>query len=129
MEYLYNAEIIEIIKSIETTIERILTRNSNLQSVNDFLLSETGLEKLDAACMLIQAIGENIKSIDKKTSGKLFANYPEIPWNKVIRMRDFISHHYDGVDADFVYEIIKHNLPPLLETIRQIKTDIIKQEN
>lgn len=125
MEYLHKAEIIEILKSIETKIERIQTRNVNIHSVNDFLLNESGMEKLDAACMLIQSIGENIKSIEKKTSGNLLINYPEIPWNKVIRMRDFISHHYDGVDADFVFEIIKHNLPPLLQTIQQIKTDLI----
>lgn len=82
------------------------------------------MEKLDAACMLIQTIGENIKTINEKTEGKLFVQYPEITWKRVIRMRDYISHHYDGVDADVVFETIKSNLPPLQKTIERILSDI-----
>ena len=76
--------------------------------------------------MLIQTIGENIKTIDNKTKGELFIHYPQIPWKRVIGMRDYISHHYDGVDAYVVFEIIKENLPPLLKTIDQIIADIEK---
>ncbi|WP_229058517.1 HepT-like ribonuclease domain-containing protein [Parabacteroides leei] len=82
------------------------------------------MEKLDAACMLIQTIGENIKTIDERSKGKLLAQYPEIPWKRVIRMRDYISHHYDGVDADVVFETIKNNLPPLFDTVKRILADI-----
>lgn len=39
-------------------------------------------------------------------------------------MRDYISHHYDGVDADVVFEVIRHNLPPLLDVIKIIIHDI-----
>lgn len=39
-------------------------------------------------------------------------------------MRDYISHHYDGVDADVVFETVKNNLPPLLETIKRILSDL-----
>lgn len=92
--------------------------------MDDYLMSETGMEKLDAACMLIQTIGENVKVIDYKTKGELLSHYPQIPWKRVMGMRDYISHHYDGVDADVVFEVIKNNLPPLLETINQIINDI-----
>lgn len=82
------------------------------------------MEKLDTACMLIQTIGENIKTIDERSKGKLLAQYPEIPWKRVIRMRDYISHHYDEVDADVVFETIKNNLPPLFDTVKRILADI-----
>ena len=39
-------------------------------------------------------------------------------------MRDYISHHYDGVDADVMFEVVKHNLPPLLEVVRIIISDM-----
>lgn len=39
-------------------------------------------------------------------------------------MRNYISHHYDGVDADVIFETIKNNLPLLLKTIKQILADI-----
>lgn len=117
MAFWYKEEIILLLQRVQQTIETIERRNQSIYSVQDYLLSENGMEKLDAACMLIQTIGENIKTINEKTEGKLLVRYPEIPWKRVIRMRDYISHHYDGVDADVVFETVKNNLPPLLETI------------
>lgn len=122
----HKEELLFVLRKIGNTIETIEKRNQSIQTVHDYLLSETGLEKLDAACMLIQTIGENIKTIDNKTKGELFIHYPQIPWKRVIGMRDYISHHYDGVDAYVVFEIIKENLPPLLKTIHQIIADIEK---
>lgn len=124
MESWYKEETILLLQRIQQTIETIERRNQSIYSVHDYLLTENGMEKLDAACMLIQTIGENIKTINEKTAGKLFVQYPKIPWKRVIRMRDYISHHYDGVDADVVFETVKNNLPPLLETIKRILSDL-----
>ena len=60
MEYLLNQEILQILHRVQSTIETVLRRNKPIFSVNDYLLSESGMEKLDAACMLIQTIGENL---------------------------------------------------------------------
>ena len=37
---------------------------------------------------------------------------------------DYISHHYDGVDAEIVFDVIKDKLPPLLVTVSQIIKEI-----
>lgn len=124
MESWYKEEIVLLLQRVLQTIETIERRNQSIYSVQDYLLTESGMEKLDAACMLIQTIGENIKTINERTTGKLLVQYPEIPWKRVIRMRDYISHHYDGVDEDVVFETIKSNLPPLYKTIKQILSDI-----
>lgn len=124
MEYLHKDEILQILRKIEETIEKIERRNRSIHTVDDYLLSEAGMEKLDAACMLIQTIGENVKVVDYKTKGELLSRYPQIPWKRVMGMRDYISHHYDGVDADVVFEVIRHNLPPLLDAIKIIIHDI-----
>ena len=124
MVYLYKEEIVLLLRRVLQTIQTIEQRNQSIHSVQDYLLTENGMEKLDAAYMLIQTIGENIKTIDERSKGKLLAQYPEIPWKRVIRMRDYISHHYDGVDADVVFETIKNNLPPLFDTVKRILADI-----
>ena len=49
-----------------------------IASADDFLSSPSRIEKFDAACMLIQVIGETAKRIDDQTSKKLFSFYPEI---------------------------------------------------
>ena len=128
MGYWHKEEVLQLLRKIGSTIETIERRNHAIKTVDDYLLSEASMEKLDAACMLIQTIGENVKTIDFKTQGELFSNYPQIPWKRVMGMRDYISHHYDGVDADVVFEVVRHNLPPLLEAINLIIHDVERAE-
>lgn len=52
MEYSPKEEILQILRKIEETIEKIERRNQSIHTVDDYLLSEAGMEKLDAACML-----------------------------------------------------------------------------
>lgn len=59
-------EIVHLLTRVQKTIETIERRNQTIQSVHDYLLNENRMEKLDAACMLIQTIGENIKTINEK---------------------------------------------------------------
>lgn len=48
MEYLLNQEILQILHRVQSTIETVLRRNKPISSVNDYLRSESGMEKLDA---------------------------------------------------------------------------------
>ncbi len=51
------------------------------------------MEKLDAICMQLLALGESVKNLDKVTDGTLLQQYPSIEWKRVMGMRDVISHH------------------------------------
>ena len=53
-----------------------------------------------------------------------FLNTHKYLWRNIFRMRDYISHHYDGVDAEIVFDVIKDKLPPLLVTVSQIIKEI-----
>lgn len=53
-----NAIIYETLKNIETAISRLQERTQNIKTVDDFLTSPSGMEKLDAACMVLLAIGK-----------------------------------------------------------------------
>ena len=55
----------EIIRQTLTAANRIERRFKGVQNSDDFLLSETGIDKLDAICMMLIAIGENLKNLDK----------------------------------------------------------------
>ena len=107
----------ETLNNIDTAINRLEERNVQVHSVNDFLLSPWGMEKLDAACMVIIALGESVKTLDKQTDKKLLPTYPSIDWKKVMGARDIIAHHYFDVDAEEVFNIIKNDLDPLKKAI------------
>lgn len=107
-----------ILEQIEQAILRLQERTEHIKSVDDFLLSPGGMEKLDAACMLLIAIGESLKSFDKVTEKQILSMYPAIPWGDVMGVRDVIAHHYFNIDAEEIFEIVHNELNPLLDAIR-----------
>lgn len=75
------------------------------------------MKNLAASCMLIEAIGEGIKQIDKLTQSKLLNERPEIPWEDVIGIRNHIAHGYFDIDGEIVFDIVKNNLYELLTAV------------
>ena len=116
------------LSKIELAISRLQERTAVIKSVDDFLLSPNGMEKLDAACMVLIAIGESVKNLDKITDGKLLPTYPDIPWKRVMGMRDVIAHHYFDVDAEVVYAVISKEIEPLKTAIAFFKDQLYNVE-
>ena len=116
---------LSILEQIEDAIEKLQKRTKDISNVNDFLLSPSGMEKSDAACMLLIAIGESIKGFDKVTNKRILSKDTTIPWNDVMGVRDIIAHHYFDIDAEEIFHIIKRDLEPLLESIRRFKAMLI----
>lgn len=75
------------------------------------------MKNLAASCMLIEAIGEGVKQIDKFTDSKLLIERPEIPWKDVIGIRNHIAHGYFDIDGDIIFDVVKNNLDSLQEAI------------
>ncbi len=110
----------ETLKNIETAITRLQERTVQIHSVDDFLLSPFGMEKLDAACMVIIAMGEAVKTLDKLTDKELLPTYPAIEWKKVMGARD---------NADAIFSIIKNDLEPLKEAVDFFKKELFGNDN
>lgn len=108
---------LDILEDILTAIEKLEERTKRVLSVNDFLDSPSGMVLLDATCMLLIAIGESLKNLDKTTNGLLLPTYPSIPWKNVKGLRDIIAHHYFDVDASQILWIIKNEMSPLKDAI------------
>lgn len=79
---------------IRIAIDRILERSQTILSSDDFLNTPNGVERMESICMLLIAIGESVKRIDKETNRLLLSGYSEIDWKGVMGMRDIIAHHY-----------------------------------
>jgi len=104
---------LDILYDIQSAIERIQERTKNIRSADDFLSSPEGMTLLDATCMLLIAVGESLKNLDKVTDGKLLPVYPSIPWKQIKGLRDIIAHHYFDVDAGQIFWILSNELTPL----------------
>ena len=99
------------LQKIGTAINRVLERSDTIQYPDDLLTTHSGVERMESICMLLIAIGESVKRIDKITDKQLLSQYPEIDWKGVMGMRDIIAHHYFDIDADIIFDVMKNNLP------------------
>ncbi len=110
----------EILIQIDDAIETIKLRFEPVDSIDFFLDSPEGQEKLDSLCMLFIAIGESLKNVDKLTSNTLLDNYADIDWKAIKGMRDVLSHHYFDMNAEAIYNVCNDDIDPLKETIKHI---------
>ena len=101
---------LDILYDIQSAIERLQERTRRIHHIDDFLGSPDGMILLDATCMLLIAIGESLKNLDKVTNGKLLPTYPSVPWKQVKGLRDIISHHYFDVDAEQILWIVTNEM-------------------
>ena len=108
---------LDILEDILSAIEKLEERTKDIHSVDDFLCSSSGMVLLDATCMLLIAIGESLKNLDKTTDGMLLPTYPSVPWKNVKGLRDIIAHHYFDVDASQILWIITNEISPLKKAI------------
>lgn len=115
---------VHVLELIRDSLEKIESRFSGISCPDDFLLSESGMMLLDSICMKLTAIGESFKNLDKITHKELLAQYPQIPWEHVMGIRDIIVHHYFDVDADEIYRICKEDIPLLSQVVSCMLTDL-----
>lgn len=124
MESTFKEEITDKLAQILESVEVIEERCKSYQNIDDFLQTPWGMTILDACILRLQVIGETIKAIDDKTRQALFIRYPQIPWRKVIGLRNIISHEYANIDYEIIWTVIRKYLPPLKETILLIKEEL-----
>jgi uncharacterized protein with HEPN domain len=108
----------DILEDILSAIEKIEERTEKVHSIDDFMDSSEGQILLDATCMLLIAIGESLKSLDRATKGELLPTYPDIPWKNVKGMRDFVAHHYFDIDVAQVLWVLQNEIAPLKKAIQ-----------
>lgn len=121
-EYTLSNRIAGTLLQIKKAIEQLQDWNKDIQNVDDYYSTPEGMKNLAASCMLIEAIGEGVKQIDKFTQSRLLDERPEIPWQDVIGIRNHIAHGYFDIDGDIVLDVIKNNLDELLAAINYFIT-------
>ena len=106
----------------ESILEAILLieeRSVAIKKAEDFVLSSNGTMVLDSIAMRLQVIGELIKKIEK-TDPNILEKYPQVQWPMIMRLRDIISHHYDIIDHEIIFDISKKHLPDLKKIVSRI---------
>ena len=114
--------VIDNLQGILDSIELIETRFVGVANSDDFVMNANGVLMLDSICMRLQIIGELLKKINK-ISPVIWANYPQVEWPNIMKLRDIISHHYDHVDHEIIYDICQSNMPALKKAVQEMLKD------
>lgn len=116
--------VLSALNKIEQTVARVIANSQQIESYNYYYLSPAGMERLESTCMLLIAIGESIKGIDKITNKELLPLYPEVDWKGAMGIRDIIAHHYFELDAEVVFDVVKNEFPKLHAAIMRMIADV-----
>lgn len=103
--------------AIKEHIGIIERRMKGITKPSDFRTKAGGI-MFDAILMRLQALGENIKKIDELRPGYLDETLV-INVDNIIRFRDLISHHYEKMDSEIIYNIVREHIPVLKSAIKE----------
>lgn len=120
---MHEEEIVDYLDLILDSIGLIESRLLDIRTPDTFVQSMNGMTLLDAISMRLQVIGESVRKT-QKLAPSILEKYPDINWDKIARFRDFVSHHYDQIDHEIVYDICKKHIPKLKKTVRKIRSDL-----
>ncbi len=102
--------------------EKITEYFSSISKPDDFL-SKEGVKTFDAISMRLQVIGELLKTVEKTG---ILEQYTEIEWSEIIKLRELISHHYDKLEHEIIFNICRDSIPDLQKTLSRIIVDLKK---
>lgn len=69
-----------------------------------------------ALVRLLEIIGEAAGRVAKEERDL----YPDIPWPEIVGLRNRLIHGYDEVDFDILWQIVKKDVPSLIEKLEKI---------
>lgn len=70
----------------------------------------------DAVIRRLEIIGEAARKISEETRGI----YPELPWDDMAGMRNFLIHEYGGIDLGIVWDTVQLDLKPIIATLDRV---------
>jgi uncharacterized protein with HEPN domain len=112
-------EIADSLLHILNSAKKIEHRTAHLQKAEELTGNDEAEKLLDSIAMRLQFIGEVVKRIDKYDKS-FFVNHPELEWKRMMNFRDFISHHYELLDYQIIFNICKNDIPELIRQAEHI---------
>jgi len=107
------------VRDMLESIEKIERYTSSIDTLEDFMEKDM---VVDAVLRNLEIIGEAAKNIPEN----IRSEYREIPWKRVVGLRNVVIHGYFAVDLEVVWVIIREQLLSLKEVLVRMLDDLGK---
>ena len=64
----------------------------------------------------VELVGESAR----RTSDELRAQHPQVPWKKMIGMRNVLVHNYWAIEQDEFWDAVQNHIPPLIAELERL---------
>lgn len=78
----------------------------------------------DAIRIRLVEIGEAVKDLNIEK----LASEPEVPWNDIARMRDFLTHRYFDTAHSIVFATARNDVPMLVAAVERLLAQRAERE-
>jgi uncharacterized protein with HEPN domain len=104
------------LRQIQDAAHRLQTicANKTLDQLLDDWQATAALERF------IEILGEGVKRLPME----LRSRHPAVPWKEIAGTRDHLSHGYDDVDYQVLWDAVQKDVPAMLATIGQMLKDL-----
>jgi len=94
----------------------------SLDKIENYL-GQMSFEDFAKAGMTVDAVARNLEVVGEASRHipeELRDQYRQINWKNIIGLRNRIVHEYFGVDLHIVWQIVKNELLPLKNSLKEI---------
>lgn len=99
---------------------RKIIRYTGNRQVEAFVADEMAY---DATLRNLEILGEAAKKIPEEIRQR----YPTVDWRGVAGLRDILAHAYFALDNPTLWQIVRTDIPRLLDLLGQIESDLLGQ--
>jgi len=79
---------------------------------------------VDAVLRNLEVLGEAARNVPPEVRDA----HPEIPWRRVVGLRNVVAHVYFGVDLENVWKIVSENVPAIRPAVEGLLGELERTE-
>lgn len=105
------------------TLRQLKTAAARAQEICAGKTLETLLADWQATAALerfLEIVGEAVKRLPPELRDR----YPQVPWKEIAGTRDRLSHGYDVIEREVLWDAVQNDVPVLLKVAEQMLAEL-----